>query len=220
LLAMPVKDLGLRLLCLALAFFLWGVVFRAGEREIEVAVTVPVELVNLSPGLSVANLPRDTVEVRVRGPRRVVSRVPEMGLAMPVDLAKASEGQGSYRLRLAALRLPARAEAVGVAPSSLAIALEKVVTVRVPLRVAVQGEPQRGFAVAEVQADPPTAEVRGPRSEVLRVKGLNTTPISVEEASGSVTAEVSIIPPEDHVRLVEPALAVRATAVIKGKRGG
>jgi YbbR domain-containing protein len=213
-----VRDITLKLLCLGLAAFLWMVVFRAGVRETEISLSVPVELVNIPPALAVTRPPRETVEVRIRGPRRVVSRVPESDLVFPLDLAKAREGETAVRLRASSLRLPEHAEVERITPSSVAVTLERLVTVRLPVRVPVQGEPRAGYAVGAVTADPPYVEVRGPRSAVVRIREVAAAPLSVADAGGSVTAELALLPPADDVRLLDPSATVKATAAIRAAR--
>ncbi len=212
------RDIGLRLLCLGLSVFLWLVVFRAGVREIEISLPVPIEMVNIPAGLAVTRPPREAAELRIRGPRRVVSRIPEMELSLPLDLARSREGESTLRLRSTLLNLPEHAEVTGITPSTVTVALERLVSIRVPVKVAVQGSPRPGYAVAALTSDPPYVEVRGLRGRVVKVREVATAPLTVEGAGGSVTAEVALLPPVEEVRLVDPLATVKATAVIRARK--
>ena len=81
------KNLPLKALSIILAVFLWFFISRGqGGEKMEISLGVPVELHNLPPEMEVVRGPVERVDVRMSGPRRVVSRVSQLGIYVPLDL--------------------------------------------------------------------------------------------------------------------------------------
>jgi len=81
----PFRNIGLKLLALALAILLWLTV--AGEHVVERSLRVPLEFRNVPDALEIVGNAPDTVDVRLRGSSALLSRVQPGEIVAVLDLA-------------------------------------------------------------------------------------------------------------------------------------
>jgi len=192
------KNLPLKVLSIVLAVFLWFFITRGQGGEImEISLGVPVELHNLPPEMEVMRGPVERVDVRMSGPRRVVSKVSQMGLYVPLDLNGAAEGETTFELFSSDIKVPERVTVTRVSPSSVTVLLERTVKKSVGIVVPVEGTPMKGFKAQDPVVTPESMEIRGPRSLLAGVKNLKTAPVSVEGANEDIKGETSVVLPEE-----------------------
>jgi YbbR domain-containing protein len=192
------KNLPLKVLSVILAIFLWFFISRGqGGETMEISLGVPVELHNLPPDMEVMRGPVERVDVRMSGPRRVVSRISQMGIYIPLDLIGAAEGETTFELFTSDIKVPERITVTRVSPSSVNVLLERTVNKRVNIIVPVEGTPMKGFKALEPEVNPKVIEIKGPRSLLAGVKTLKTAPVSVEGAMEDIKGETSVILPEE-----------------------
>jgi YbbR domain-containing protein len=112
----------LKLLSLVFAVALWVIV--AVEDIGEVVYTVPLDLTHLPPGLQVAVLGAETVDVRLHGLRHVLSRIEERALRARVSLRGARPGDLVLLIRPEDVPVPRGVQVVRVTPSQIHATLE------------------------------------------------------------------------------------------------
>ncbi len=206
---------GTLLLALVLACLLWyGVALerraRVSERQVEAAVTfvnVPAEMVITS------EVPRFLL-LRVRGPE---SRLRDLDVARTgvlIDLRGAAEGEREFTVERRNVFVPSSVEVVAVLPVQVPVRLERLVHERVPIRPRLTGVPAVGHSVGEVEVNPATARVFGPRLQLAGLGGMITEAISVDGAEQTVEATVAVRSPHPLVRVEEP-LAVRVRVTVR-----
>lgn len=169
-------NLGLKLLSLLLAALLWAVVL--GEQKVEVTVNVPLRL-DVPSTLLLVNDPADTLEVRLRGPKTLVTSVTPREISVgewPVTL---TEGENTIPIREDLIRVPRGIQVVDVSPRRVRVVLERAVEREVEIAPRVEGSPPDGYAVRQVAASPPRVRLTGPASELARITRVRTLPISV-----------------------------------------
>lgn len=118
----------LKLLSVLFAVALW--LFVVSEDKVETVFAAPLELREVPPGLEIARVETDTVEVRVRGLRSIVSRVRDRDLRVTVDLEGASPGETVVRLLPEQIRVPRGVEVLRVTPSRVRVVLKPVGSAR------------------------------------------------------------------------------------------
>lgn len=202
---MPVaalRNIGLKIVSIALAALLWVVV--SGEQIVERALRIPLEFTNLPPQLELVGDPATVVDVRVRGSSGALSRIAAGELVAVLDLRQAKAGPRIFHLTSADVRAPFGVEVVQVVPSTLSLDLEPSATKMLPVVPGVDGVPAAGFEVGTVTADPATVEVVGPLGAVTALTEAITEPVSVAGASSTVTEVVTI-------GVADPSVRVRTT---------
>ena len=190
------------LLSVLAAFLLWYVLSAQRTREISVrGVRAQLTLVNIPSNLMLVSGVPDTVSVQLRGP---LSRAldPRAPLEVLLDLSNARPGTNSYPINASDIPLPPEVEVVSVEPAAISLELERRQTLSVALRPVVEGTPATGFVLASVRVMPEQVAIQGPESRLDGVDFVETTPISVEGATGPVEATVQPVLPDPLLRLL------------------
>jgi YbbR domain-containing protein len=190
------------LLSVLAAFMLWYVLSAQRTREISVrGVRAQLTLVNIPSNLVLVSGVPDTVSVQLRGP---LSRAldPRAPLEVLLDLSNARPGTNSYPINASDIPLPPEVEVVSVEPAAISLELERRQTLSVALRPVVEGTPATGFVLASVRVMPEQVAIQGPESRLDGVDFVETTPISVEGATGPVEATVQPVLPDPLLRLL------------------
>lgn len=175
---------------LVAAVLLWYALAGQQDQNISVrGVKAALTLVNMPRDLVLVSTVPDTVSLQLRGP---LSRSLDAAASLEVylDLTGARPGVTSYTIDASAIPLPEGVEVVSIEPAALTLELERLVTESVPLVPVVEGVPAPGFAVGAVRVSPLRISVQGPQSRVLARERVETTPVSVEGATGPVEATV------------------------------
>jgi YbbR domain-containing protein len=195
----PFRNIGLKIVALALGTLLW--LFVSGQ-EVERSVAgVPVYYRNVPAPLVISGDRLDEVSVHIRGGEYVVSRLVPGDLALAIDLADAGPGTTVLSLRPDQVETPLGVEVTQVNPGSSVVTLEKSMSAEVPVRATIEGDPAPGFAVGAVTVDPRTVTVLGP---AVRLQGTTTAVaerVSVEGAKANVTATVAVGVSDTELRL-------------------
>lgn len=188
------------LVALIAAFGLWYLLAAERIDSISVrGVKARLTLVNIPRDLILTSSVPDTVSLQLRGPltRALTSATPPEVL---LDLSDARPGPNSYPINERDIPLPAEVEVVSVDPSAITLELQRQETRTVEVRPQIEGEPAPGFTVAGVRVAPAQYAVQGPESLVLALEFIDTTPISIEGASGPVEAMVQSMLPDPLLR--------------------
>ncbi len=205
----PFRNLGLKVLALALATLLWLTV--AGEHVGERVMRVPLEFHNIPPDLEIVGEPPTTVDIRVRGSSGVISRLQPGEVVASLELGGARPG--SRLVHIEEVRAPYGVEVAQVIPSTVSLELEKMGSRVVPVVPALEGEPAPGFVVGRVVSDPATVRIEGPESRVRQLAEATTEPVAVTGSRDRVRDSVTIGLSDSAVRLAEPPQT--ATVVVE-----
>jgi len=120
----------LKVLSVVFAVALW--LFVVSEDKVETVFAASIEFREIPSGLEVARMDAETVEVRVRGLRSLISRVRERDLRVTVDLEGAHPGETVLRLLPEQIRVPRGVEVLRLTPSRLRVVLKPVGSARTP----------------------------------------------------------------------------------------
>lgn len=184
-------NLGLKLLSLFLAALLWAVVL--GEQKVEVTVNVPLHI-EVPHNLFLVNDPADTLEVRLRGPKTLVTSVTPREITVGELPVKLVEGENTIPIREELVGVPRGTEVVEVSPRRVRVVLERAVEREVEISPRVEGSPPEGYIVRRVTSTPPRVRMIGPTSELMRVTRVRTLPISVTGQTVSFETRVLLEP--------------------------
>jgi len=119
----------LKLLSIVLAALLW--VFVASEEKVETVISLPIEFGQIPPGLEVIG-DSDSVDVRIRGLRSVLSRLGNRDIRVAINLREARAGERTIRLAPELVRAPRGVHILGVTPSRLKLHLQPSSTPAAP----------------------------------------------------------------------------------------
>ncbi len=215
-----VTNAGAKVGALALALFVW--LYVTSARTYEVALRMPLFVMDLPDSLVVVNELPASAEVRLhgRGDRLLWLRVQEPR----VELSLKGEREGSLTRTLepADVMLPqgSRVEVRQVvSPRVFQVEVDRLLVRKVPLRCAVEGTPASGHA--RVPGDPllvpDEVRVRGPAGRVAGLRAMPVGPVSIAGARDTVVSPVKVHLPRIKHLTVEPA-TVTATVPIEPVR--
>jgi YbbR domain-containing protein len=183
-------DLRLAFVALLAAVLLWG--FSQSTATQERGFDIPVVPTHLPDDLILTARSSDAVDIRVRGSRGSLRRVP-VDLEYEVDLTDAKPGTVSREVDLTALDVGRGAQIVSRSPTQLEFTLERKISRRVSVKPLVTGQPAEGFVLGEVQANPRRVLVTGAESELLRLGELSTETLDVTGANLPVERSVKVV---------------------------
>ena len=201
----PFRNLGLKVLAIALASLLWLTV--AGQHIVERSLRVPLEFRNIPKSLEIVGNTPDTIDVRVRGSSAVLTRLQPGEIVAVLDVSGARTGSRLFQVRADEVRAPFGVEVTQVVPSTLALELERSARRNVPIKPAVDGQPAPGYVEGTKTVQPPSVEIIGPESRVRQIIEATTEPVSIKDARVRVRDTVNVGVIDSAVRLAQPQTA-------------
>ena len=208
----PFHNWSLQLLALFIGVSLWYGL--TAEDQVDMVLSVPLELRNLSPNMVVANQHRRDLEVSVHGPRRLLLELQQQNISLPVNLAEAEAGPFVVRNTTDSFNFPRSVRVQRVQPANVTLMLDHLVARRIPLVAKTSGIPAFGYSLAGVTLNPDSIEVNGPKTLLDSVQNIGTEPIDVEGLTRSATTQTPLVLSEPLQKLIGETL-VEANVLIR-----
>jgi YbbR domain-containing protein len=202
------SNIGSLLLALALAVAVWmNAVTQEDPDEVRVfSFPVTVSVNGLQEGLVAQGYENVTLQMTLRGPQSVLNQLQADDVYVAADLSGDAIGSYEVPLEVTIDRGPVRVEKV--APASLQIVVDRLVTKTMTVRVELNGNPAPGFQTGTAAAVPETVVISGPEAAVDRVAevvatvevdGINTdinqdSPLLAVDSEGVLVPGVMINP--------------------------
>ncbi len=199
-----VADPLAKVICLILAVMLWMYIVGAAEVHYEFG-EVPVEYVNVAPGLAVSEDSLRAITVRVSGPKASISALESSDFKVVKSLADKREGEKWVVLSLEDVRSPqpdVRIERTD--PISLRVFLERVESRLVRVVPKLQGESPLGFIVT-ARARPEQVMVTGPYTLVHQLTEVPTEVVDISGRQATFAATVRLRVEMKSVQKLNPA---------------
>jgi YbbR domain-containing protein len=157
---------------------------------------IPVEPAALSPGLALATALPKNVEIRVKGPKSIVSDLSSQKIVYRLDLSGVQSGIQTIQLQKEAVCLPANVSVDALNPSYITVQIDLRMEKRLPVVLDLVGKPTAGFYLAGSEAIPPTAVLSGAESLLAPLTAIRTQPIEIDGAAESFQRKVPLDLPE------------------------
>jgi len=202
------RNWGLKLLSLLLAFVLWVSLIPEEKTFSEKTLTIPLETHNLPKDMELMEKPDPTVDVSIRAPNRTINEVTAANVFVKLNLSAASVFQQEYPLNETMISLPPGAEVVRISPTKVRLKLERTQEVMLDIVPTVIGQTKEGYGISKIEILPPRVLVKGPESKVRRNDKVTTSPIDISELTASTEVGADIILPKPELRLASPRTRV------------
>ena len=183
----------LKLFSIAFACGLWLFVNYA-ERDAEKTLVVPVEFQNLPAQLMINGTRDEYVDLRLRGPRSLLSQLNSKKLRL--DLREVRPGMASFRITADMLNLPRGVRLIRISPAQVNLSIAQIITRTVPVRLELSGKPPRGYFVKETELNPEKIDVTGPAPQVEKIHVVVTDAVDLSTLTQPVTRDVTLRGPE------------------------
>ncbi|MEE4272735.1 MAG: CdaR family protein [Thermoanaerobaculales bacterium] len=179
------------IIALVTAVLLWYGLAGQQNQNISVrGVKASLTLVNMPRELVLTSSVPDTISLQLRGPLNK-SLDATAGREVYLDLSDARPGTSSYTIDASGIPLPTDVEVVSIEPAAITLELERLVNGNVLLEPVVEGVPAPGFVIGEVKISPIQVNIQGPESRVNALERVETTPVSIEGATGPTETAVT-----------------------------
>jgi YbbR domain-containing protein len=189
-------NFGLKLFSLALAIGLW--LAMAGEPNSEVAVDVPIALVNMPSNLEVSSETVPKAQVRLRGPAPLIRRLQPTDAFAEIELSGVKPGERTFDLKV---HHPRDLTLVQVIPTSVHLAFDLHSSRAIPVKPRFTGNVPQGYQLAKLEVVPSNVEISGPKHHVDELDSAVTDPIDL---SGATTEETFV----RHAFVSDPVIQV------------
>jgi YbbR domain-containing protein len=194
------RDMGLRLISIALAIGLW-IFVNAGQHGALESFQVPVSYRDLPPGFLLTNAHPEFVKIQVSGPRTLLSIIDPAHLTLRLDLTGIGIGQASFKIGPDSFPVPRHTEVTSVVPSQIVLDIDRNVTREVPVHLVIAGAAGEGFKLASTEVIPVNIAIRGPSRAIAHVDQVDTEPLSVAGITSDISRSVDLMAPAGTVRL-------------------
>lgn len=188
------RNLGLRLLSLAIAIGLWLFV-NAGQRSAIESLRVPISYRSLPVGMVIVNHKPEVVEIQVTGPRTLLSLLDPDRLTLRLDLSAVAPGEASFKINPSMFKVPRLTTITSVSPSEVVLDIDRLIQREVPVRVDISGTPANGFQVSGAQAKPAAVTVSGPSRYLSSLAQIDTEPFDVRGLTGDAERRLDLQDP-------------------------
>jgi hypothetical protein len=212
----------LKLLSLIIGASLWY--FVVGQDQVDMIVTIPLELHNLPADLVIANQYKKDIEVAIRGPRRVIREMRQQNISRPVDLSKAAPGAMVVKNDSDSIPFPQSITVQRVQPANITLLVDRLVHKDFTITPVTKGKPAAGFVVENVALNPPRITVTGPQTVLDRETALKTSSINLDALDRSTTFQVNLNLNEALLKIlgetvIEANIVLKETMIKKTVRG-
>jgi YbbR domain-containing protein len=212
----------LKLMSLIIGTSLWY--FVVGQDQVDMIVTIPLELRNLPADLVIANQYKKDIEVAIRGPRRLIQEMRQQNISRPVDLSKAAPGPLVVKNDSDSIPLPQGITVQRVQPANITLQVDRLVQKDFTITPVTKGKPAAGFVMESIAVNPAHITVTGPQSVLDRETALKTAVINLEGLDRSNTFQVHLHLNEALLKLIgetviEANIFLKETMVRKTVRG-
>jgi YbbR domain-containing protein len=194
-----VHNLGLKIVSLLLAIGLWMAVARDPVAEVE--MKVPIEFQNLPDTLEIDSANSTDVQIRVRGPERVIHQLQAADVHAEINLATVRPGERTFDLSSPQIHVPQDLEVVQIIPGQFHLSFDERATRRIEVQPRVTGNFVSGLQVAQLISDPPNVMISGPRRRVEALEAATTDPV---DATGVMTRATFVT----HAYVSDPLIQV------------
>ncbi len=211
-----IKNWGLKLLSLILAFFIWLSLIPEEKTFSEKTLTVPLEIVNVPPDMELLEKPEAAVEVIIRAPNRLINEITAANVIAKLNLQQASVFQREFPLKEAMISVPPGAAVVRISPNQVRLKLERTKEVMLEIVPNIIGQVKEEHGISKVEVMPTRVAVKGPESKVKEKDRVTTVPINVSDLTKSTEFDADLILPNPYLRLTYPRSKVRVRILIEG----
>jgi YbbR domain-containing protein len=196
------RNKPLKILSLLLAVALWFAV--SGEERTEITLSISLELASVPRNLVVTGEVPPTLQVRVVGPKSIISKLSQTRLTQTLDLTGYKSGRHTHYFGPSSFSFPRGVQVIRVQPNPINLNLALSMTRTLAIRPVLEGRPPEGYEVLEVKTRPDAVTVKGPANELENLKFINTLPIDISNLTEHTVINTDLDYKNLHLALKEP----------------
>lgn len=178
------QNLPLKVASLFIALILAYAVHSAGNASV-VSLYVPVEIKNIPDDKVVVSPTKRSVQITIRGPSFLIGPIASSPPSLRARLPDEVRDRAIVNFQPIDLNLPRSIEVLSIEPSRMELGLETVEQYEVPVKIVSSGHLSNGLVLEGIEVSPKKVLVRGPRSEVNKVRLIETEVLDLSSLASS-----------------------------------
>ena len=186
-------NLAVKVVCFIIAFFIY-IFYNISTLDTKV-LSIPLE-VKQDGEVVLVSMPTHFVRVTVKGKPEDVLQISEQDFFAYLDLnAHYEAGEFSVPVSLdisQQLSLYSPLEYY-CKPEQLLLQVDKKNIAYIPVEPSIVGTLPKGYEMDTIRAEPPYISVQGPKQLIATIDKIKTTPVLLDNASGSFTQSVDLL---------------------------
>ena len=188
------ENFGLKIVAVALAVMTWFFV-KTITSESRVIEDVPLE-VRVKPGMSLMQSGVNAVSVTLSGTREDVRQVQHGDLRAVLDFTHEGTIGKDLTVRLSPkmIKHPPRVRVVDVVPPQVTVRIDQTIEKELPVQPQLMGEPMAGYGVERVLIHPQSIPMKGLKSQLDKLSGIETLPVDLTGRRASFREWVELAP--------------------------
>ncbi|CAK8722979.1 YbbR-like protein [Candidatus Electrothrix aarhusensis] len=206
------KDLLLKLISLALGILVWFL--AVGTDQMDVSMSIPIEILNLPKNLVIYNQYQKEISVTLRGPRGIIQELRNRPPSLSLDLSDADSDTIVLNTETLSFPLPSGISILRMQPASITLSIDKLVERQLPITAVTEGDVAQGYLLQGVSLNPDKILVSGPESIVSLEQTLKTYVINLSGLNHSTTLPVHLDLSPEFMELIGETTVVAKLAVV------
>ena len=189
------NNLGLKIIALVFAVFLWWAVVNIDDPidtkqfVVDAAVTNPEVITNAGKSYQILDDTK-TITVTVKARRKVLDEIKSSYIVATADLREMQDS--SVPIRIKVIGFEGSYESVTAYPQNIQVSVENTQKKTFPITTVSTGSPRDGYVVGSMTASPKTVDISGPESAVSKISKV-VAKVDVSEISADTSVETELI---------------------------
>ena len=189
-----IKNLGIKILSVCLAMFLWIIIINVDDPvKTRTFTNVPVQVLNentlTSKNKAYGIVSGDTVDFTVTGKRTQLEELKKTDFVATADLAQLAPPFETVKINVECTKYPDIGITMGKV-TTMRISLEDIISENFSVRVVTSGAPSPGYAADKSEASPVMIEVTGAESTIKEITDVKVL-VDISSAEEDVTKTVT-----------------------------
>lgn len=189
------NNIGLKIMAVLFAFFLWWGVVNIDDPvdkkpyNVDVTVTNPEVITNAGKSFQIVDNTR-TVTVTVTARRKVLSEIKKSNIIATADLREMQDTSVPIRVTISGYE--GAYEEVSANPRNIQVLIENTVKKTFPITAVAAGTPRAGYVVGNMIVEPKTVDISGPESLIQKI-GKVVARVDVNELSADKDIQTTLL---------------------------
>ncbi|MDY6821757.1 MAG: CdaR family protein [Deferribacterota bacterium] len=184
------SNLGLKVLSVVFAIFLWFIV--SSSEYTTITVYAPVDIVNVPDNCSV-NPEVKFINVVLRGSSLLINNVKSGSVKAIVDVNDLNAGKNEYFIKRSDIRVPPGIKILDFTPKKIIITIDRLTTKKVKVVPQIIGKVKQGLYLENIEVKPFYITISGSEREIKDVTSIKTFPIDISEEDSDRTVDVDLM---------------------------
>ena len=190
------------------------------SKETIIALTVPIEYVNLPANYEILKTSVNEVHLQLNGSSVLIKSLRPEQVAVQIDLSKGTLGTNEFPITKDNIVLPPGVLLSKVDPPTVTVILDTPITKELPVQVDWRGKLPEGLILSKVTINPSTIRVIGSSTILKKIDTIYTVPVKLDNftQSGSLTVPLLITPASIRLADTSPDHVTINYIIVRRKR--